>query len=227
MGITPENLSRAASRLYEQWRHLEVDGESEGWPIAVLAAAAARPIDPLYDLLTAAAHPWGPAFDPELAAEVLEPEFALALLGWVGQFAGVRNREDLPPLGQRIRIMETRAAQIGSPAAIVGAARQRAVGPDGTPESATVILVERIGGDPYHFAVTMYSSEVPDPAATRRDIEEVTPGGRRGTDPNDRFDFNLVTGGDFDTLAASFATFDAATAAFADFNAMAANPSGL
>jgi hypothetical protein len=224
--VTPDTLSLAARRLYEQWEHLEVDGASEGYPWATLAAALAAPIDPLYDLLSGAEHPWAPAFDPELAGEVLSPQFAEALLAYLGQFAGVRRREDLPPLGQRIRITETGGARRGSPAAIVGAARQHAIGPDGTPDSATVILVERIGGDPYHFAVTMYASEVADAAATVRDIEEQTPAGRRGTDPADRFDFNLVTGGNFATLSASWATFGDVSAAFATFGDVTENPSG-
>lgn len=182
---TPDTLSLAAQRLYGQWQHLEIDGEAEGWPWAVLAAACARPIDPLYDLLAGAEVPWAPLFDPELAAEVLQPEFATQLLAYLGQFAGLRQRTDLPALGQRLRLSETGNARRGSPSAIVAAARQRAIGPDGTPDTATVILLERVGGDPYHFAVTMYEGEVPDPDGTRRDIEAETPAGRRGTVPAD------------------------------------------
>lgn len=226
--ITPDTLSLAASRLYEQFRHLEEpDADAEGWPWAVMAAACAAPVDDLYDLLAGGPTPWAPAFDPELAAEVLTPEFLERLLPWVGQFVGVSHRADLPPAGQRLRLLELGAKQVGSPGAIVGAARQRAIGPDGTPESATVILVERIGGDAYHFAVTMYASEVPDPDATRRDIDEVTPAGRRGTDPDDRFDFNLVTGGDFDTLSGAYATFADVTAAYATFDELTADPLGV
>ena len=227
MAVTPDTLSLAARRLYAQWEQYEVDGEAEGWPWATLAAACAAPIDPLYDLLAGPDSPWAPAFDPELAAEVLSPEFAAEILAWVGQFVGVRRRQDLPPAGQRIRLMETSNARRGSPAAIVGAARQHAIGPDGTPETATVILLERVGGDPYHFAVTMYASEVPDAAATIRAIDEQTPAGRRGSDPADRFDFNLVVGGTFATLSAFFGTFDAAADEFATFADMAANPEGM
>lgn len=225
--ITPQTLSRAARRLYAQWEQWEVDGEAEGYPWAVLAAACAAPIDGLYDLLASGKDPWAPAFDPELAAELLDDEHAVAMLVWLGQFVGVRDRAELTSAGHRLRLTETGGARRGSPAAIIGAARQRAVGPDGTPDTASVFLVERVGGDPYHFAVTMRTSEVPDPAATIRDIEAQTPAGRRGTDPETRFDFNLTTGGDFFTLAASWATFDDVTAAFADFNAVTANPSGL
>lgn len=225
--ITPDTLSLAARRLYEQWEHLEVDGDAEGWPIAVLAAACAAPVDDLYDLLAGGPVPWAPAFDPELGAEVLRPEFATELAGWVGQFIGVPHRADLPPAGQRLRLLELSAKAVGAPAAIAGAARQRAIGPDGTPDTATVILLERVGGDAYHFAVTMYVGEVPDPAATIRDIEELTPAGRRGADPATRFDFNLITGGDFDTLAGAFATFNDVTAAFATFDELMLNPLGI
>lgn len=225
--VTPQTLSRAAARLYEQWEHLEVDGEAEGYPWAVLAAALARPIDGLYDMLAAAEHPWAPAFDPELAAELMEPEHAALLFDWLGQFVGVKPRSDLSAAGHRLRLSETGNFNVGTPGAIVGAARQRAIGPDGTPESATVILVERIGGDPYHFAVTMYASEVADADATKRDIDAQTPAGRRGTDPATRFDFNLVTGGDYATLTASWPTYGDVSAAFATYADLTAHPSGL
>jgi hypothetical protein len=227
LAITPDTLSRAASRLYAQWSQYEVDGEAEGWPWAVLAAACAAPVDDLYDLLAGGETPWAPAFDPELAAEVLSADFAAAVLGWVAQFIGVRRRDELPAAGQRLRLMQTSGARRGSAAAIAGAARQRAIGPDGTPDTATVILLERVGDDPYHFAITMYASEVPDPAGTLRDIDEQTPAGRRGANPADRFDFNLVAGGDFSTLTGAFATFADVTAHFATFDAVTADPLGI
>jgi hypothetical protein len=225
--ITPDTLSLAARRLYEQWSQWEVDGDAEGWPWAVMAAACAAPVDDLYDLLAGGPTPWAPAFDPELAAEVLRPEFLEALLPWVGQFVGVSHRAGLPPAGQRIRLLELSAKQVGSPGAIIAAARQRAVGPDGTPGSATVLLVERIGGDPYHFAVTMYEGEVPDPEATRRDIEAETPAGRFGAEPGTLFDFNLVTGGNVGTVEASFATLGEVEDAFATLAEIETNPAGL
>jgi hypothetical protein len=225
--ITPDTLSLAASRLYEQWRHLETDGETEGWPWAVLAAACAAPVDDLYDLFAGGPTPWAPAFDPELGAEVLRPEFLEQLLPWVGQFVGVASRADLPAAGKRLRLLELGARKVGTPDAIVAAARQRAIGPDGTPNSATVLLVERIGGDPYHFAVTMYAGEVPDPAATIRDIEAETPAGRFGAEPGTRFDFNLVTGGNLGTVEASFATLGEAEDFFATLGDIETNPAGL
>lgn len=227
-GHAPTTLSRAASRLYAQFEHLEVDGEPEGWPIAVLCAAVCRPIDDFYDLLTAVEDPWAPAFDPELAAEVLEPEFAAALLPWLGQFAGVRNREGLPPAGQRLHLQETQHAKTGTTGAIVAAARARAIGPDGTPESATVILVERVGGDAYHNRIVMRTSEVPDPAATVRDINAEMPAGRFGTTPPDLFDFVLVDGEiDYLTLLAFHATYALVDAAFATYAELLENPSGV
>lgn len=227
-GHTPDTLSRAANRLYAQFAHLEVDGESEGWPIAVLCAAACRPIDDLYDLLAATEDPWAPAFDPELAAQVLEPEFAAALLLWLGQFAGVRNREGLPPAGQRLHLLETQHAKTGTPGTIIAAARARAIGPDGTPQSATVILVERVGGDAYHNRIVMRVSEVPDPAATVRDINAEMPAGRFGTTPPDLFDFALVDGQiDYATLEAFHASYTLVDADFATYMALLENPSGV
>ena len=236
--ITPESLSLAATRLYAQVEHLETEGEAEGYPWAVACAALCAPIDDLYDLLFGADAPWAALLDPDLAAETLTPEFAERLLPYVGQFIGVTYRAGVPLAGQRLRLSETGGAKVGSPAAILGAARQRLIGPDGTPESATVLLLERVGGDPYHFAVTVQRSHVPDELivmdgleetapAIARDIDEQTPAGRRGTDPETRFDLNIVEGGDYETLAASFASYDDVAAEFSTYDELAANPSGV
>lgn len=211
LAITPDTLAPAAARLYEQWAHLDVDGEAEGYPWAVMAAVFAAPLEPLYALLHGDGVPWAAAFDPELMAEVLEPLDALGLLpdnfivdmlAWLGQFAGVDSRSGLAAVGQRLRMRETAGARRGSVAAIIGAARQRLVGPDGTPDTATVYLTERVGGDPYSFAVATLASQTPDPAATERDIAEQVPAGRRN-----RWTYTVIEGGTWADAAATHATW--------------------
>lgn len=184
--VNPETLAPAAARLYAQFVHLEVDGAAEGYPWAVLAAALAAPLEPLYALLTYAERPWGAALDPDVMSEALEPlaaagvlpvDFASAMLAWLGQFAGVTRRQDLAAAGERLRLRETSGYRRGTRPAIDGAARQRLVGPDGTPETATVFVTERIGGSPYVLAVATLASETPDAVPTAyggAPINEVT-----------------------------------------------------
>lgn len=180
-GATPDTLSLAASRLYEQVGHLDQQDDGGNWPLAVVCAAMTRPMDDVYELLMGGETAFAPAFDPELAGEVLEPDFAAALLGWAGQFVGVTDREDLPTAGRVFRVQETSGARRGSPLGLTNAARQRLVGPDGTPATATVYLVERVSGSPYRLDIATLTTETPDAAGTRRDITEAMPAGRQWT----------------------------------------------
>lgn len=224
---TPETLAPAAARLYEQWAHLEVDGAEEGYPWATLAATLAAPLEPLYALLTAAELPWGVAFDPEALATALEPleaagvlpeGFARAMLAWVGQFAGVLDRRELDTTGATLRLRETSGSRRGTPGAIVGAARQRLVGSDGTPDTATVILTERIGGSPYVLGVATFADETPDPAGTERDIGEQMPAGRIWT-------YAVVAGGTWGDLFATHTDWADVLATFPTWADVLADPS--
>lgn len=224
MAVTPDTLTPAARRLYEQFEQLEVDGASEGWPIATICAALAAPIDLLYLMVMVGEVPFAPVFDPVIADEVFTDDQARQVLPYSGQYIGVQEIQELPPIGQRLRLLETPAAKIGSVDAIRGAARTHAIGPDGTPSSATVYVIERVGGDPYHFAVTMFTSEVPDPDVTRRDIEAVTPGGRFGSAPGTLFDFFLIDGGTYEDLLATHANYQDVLNDFATYEDLLEDP---
>lgn len=183
--IEPDTLAPAAARLYEQWEHLEVDGESEGWPWAVLAAALAAPLEPLYALLTAAELPWGAALDPTVlvdalapleAAGVLPEGFALDMLAWVGQFAGI-DRAEADEAGALLTLQDSRAAQRGGPGAIIRAAKRNLSGPEA---DKRVTLTERYRGNAYSYVVATYASQTPDPAAVLRELLAARPAGRVG-----------------------------------------------
>jgi hypothetical protein len=84
----PFPMTPAALRLYSQVVHLEIGdpdngltAEECGYPWAVVCAALAAPIDPLYSILATTAHPWEIAFDLDRAPDWVLP--------WLGQFYGV------------------------------------------------------------------------------------------------------------------------------------------
>lgn len=178
-GITPDTLAPAAARLYEQWAHLEVDGEAEGYPWATLAAALAAPLEPLYALLTAEDLPWGAALDPDALADALEPleaagvlpaGFRLAMLAWVGQFAGVLSVAGLDAEGALLRLQTSSGARRGRPATIIAAASEPLTG------AKTVRLLERVGS-PRHFTVVTRTAETPDVDAVIAAVRAAKPTG--------------------------------------------------
>lgn len=139
-----------------------------------------------------------------------------AWLPWVAQFVGVAMLPNMTEAQMRVRLKETGGWQRGTPDAIMGAARQYLVGPDGTGSSATVFLNER-AGSAYRFAVATLISETPDPDAVLRALLEQKPAGLV-------LDYAPVAGGDFLTLRTTHTDFADVAATFADFTALRENP---
>jgi hypothetical protein len=94
----------------------------------------------------------------------------------------------------------------GRPAAIKAKAQLRLTG------TKTVLFNLRTGNNPWTLTVATYTSETPDPAATKQDILSVMPAWLVPT-------IETVTGGDYSTLAASHSTYtemEAAHTSYAD-----------
>lgn len=200
MGVTPDTLSLAATRLYEQVAHL--DDDTHAW--AAVCAMLAAPIDPLYDLVMGGDEPWAAAFDPDVAGEVLTPEFALAMAPWLGQFIGVDpSSDELPLAGQYVRLRETTNARRGTVPWLKGLIRPYLIGPDGLPASATVYVTERVGGSPYRFAFATLVDETPDQDAIVRVLtsEFGDPNGCR------HWTYTAIGGGTWADVAATHATW--------------------
>lgn len=105
---------------------------------------------------------WGTLMDVDVA-----PDWALS---WLAQFVGVTPIQGLSEESQRIRIKEASGFQRGTPAAIIGAARQYLTG------DRRVDLFER-DGSPWVFRVRTYLSETPDPAKVQAAVEAIKPAG--------------------------------------------------
>jgi hypothetical protein len=201
--MAPPVLSLAAQRLYEQVAHLEVDGESEGWPWAVVCAALAAPIDPLYDLLFTTLRPWELAVDLDRAPDWILP--------WLGQFPGVAVNTALTPDLQREQIRDAEGRRRGTVPAIEATARLSLTG------TRQVIITER-QGSAYRYTVATRASETPDPTTTERQVRAQKPGALVMT-------YAVIVGGDFATLLATHTDFADVAATFATFTALRTDPS--
>ena len=105
---------------------------------------------------------WGTLMDVDVA-----PVWALP---WLAQFVGVSYVYGESEASQRIRIKEASGFHRGTPAAIIGAARQHLTG------TRRVELYER-DGSPWVFRVRTYTSETPDPAKVQAAVLALKPAG--------------------------------------------------
>lgn len=197
----PFALSLAARRLYGQFQQL--DDPEGGYPWAVLCAAVAAPVDPLYDLLASSANPWELAFDLDNAPDWILP--------WLAQFRGVDLAGISDPDDQRALIRTAPARRRGTPEARKAAVRPFLTG------AKRVILTERVGGNPYITNLATYASETPDPDAVERAAKAAGPAGRQ-------VNVSVITGGTFDALLATHASFQDVLDHFATFQAIVDDP---
>lgn len=105
---------------------------------------------------------WGTLMDVDVA-----PVWALP---WLAQFVGVSHIYGESEASQRIRIKEASGFHRGTPASIIGAARQYLTG------TRRVELYER-DGSPWVFRVRTYLSETPDPAKVQAAVLALKPAG--------------------------------------------------
>jgi hypothetical protein len=190
---------------------LEVDaanGYAFSWLLAVLAGA----FDTVADLSRDDEGVPGYAglFDPDTVPADLLP--------FLGQFVGVEMLPGLTEAQQRLRIKQTDGFRRGTPKALEGAARQFLVGPDGTGETATVYIIERVGGNAYQFSVATLVSETPDAAEVLRALLEQKPAGLV-------MDYATITGGDWETLRTTHTDWADVKATFATWAGVRADPS--
>lgn len=206
-------LTFTGQRLYDQLAPLATEDATYGWALAHFCAAFAAQLDEVADLSRDqddGTIGWASLFDLD--------NVPAKFLPWLGLFVGVTMPGSLTAAAQRLRIRQTDGFRRGTPDAIQGAARQTLIGPDGTPDTATVFLEERIGGDAYHLTVATLTSETPDSAATQAAILAQKPAGLVLT-------YSTVTGGDFLTLRDTHTDFADVKATFATFADVRSNPS--
>lgn len=134
---------------------------------------------------------------------------------WLGQFVGSREKPGLNTADQREWIRGTSHWYRGTRTAFEAAARSHLLGPDGTPDTATLIINERVGGNAYQLGVVYLTAELQTTEeALRADLEDQKPAGNILT----------VVSGDsvtYDAAEIAFDTYadaDAATATYDDFD---------
>lgn len=125
-------------------------------------------------------------------------------LAWLGQLIGVVVNPTASEDAQRQQIATHSGFQRGTPASIIAAAQLTLTG------QQTVYLTERVGGDAWQLAVTTYTSETPDPAATLKAIQASTPAGIVVTYSAETYDYTVVK--------AAHATYTALKGAYPDYD---------
>lgn len=103
---------------------------------------------------------------------IMDPNATLvAWLPWLAQFGGSRVREGDSEQSQRTRVRDAPSARRGS---IAGISAEVAATLEGT---RTVEVIERDGGEPYHYRVRTFIGETPDEAATAAAVQASKPAG--------------------------------------------------
>lgn len=154
----------------------------------------------------------GPGWSKVLNLELAPEEW----LGWLAQFVGVRTRAGLSDAAQRARIAGTDGFRRGTPGALEAAARQYLVGPDGTGESAYVIINERLGGFAYRLGILTLESQTPDEQAVLNAILEQKPAGIVLT-------FSTVPGQTYEALRTAFDSYQDIKDAYATYDDLRSN----
>lgn len=136
-----------------------------------------------------------------------------AWLPWLAQFAGVTVPPGASDADARAWIDSTDGFKRGTPDAIRKSAQTNLTG------SKTVLLQERLGGDPYALAVYTLSTETPNPTQTRADILKQKPAGIVLT-------YTTGAPNTYAAVTAGYATYTNVKAAFPDYAHLAAGVTG-
>lgn len=154
-------VSETAEALYDAlgpWAR--ADGENTQWALLHFCeATAGKMLQPLNDIVMD-----GDDGEPGWSIIMDADRAPINWLPWLGQLVGVRMIPGLTEDAMRLRVKSTGGFQRGTPGAIRAAARQFLIGPDGTPDSATVDLIER-HGSAYRLVVSVLEAELA-PGAT-------------------------------------------------------------
>jgi hypothetical protein len=203
-------LSHTGQRLYDALAPLATEDEAHGWPLAHYCNALARQLDQVADLSrdVGDAPGWAVLMDPDATPAEMLP--------WLAQLIGVTIPDGLTEAEARVRVKQTDGFRRGTPEALKGAARQYLIGPDGTPETATVHLIERHGGR-WKITVTTLADETPDAGRVLAACMEQKAAGLVLT-------HSVIPGGDWQTLRDTHPDWADVAATFTDYQAAREDP---
>lgn len=186
------------------------DTESESWQLLELCESVGQLLQPIEDLIRDTDE--GPGWSPILDLNRAPNDW----LGYLAQYVGVRLRAGLDDGAQRLRIRGTGGFNRGSSSALRDAARQYLIGPDGTPESAYVLVNERIGGNAYQLGIITKTSETPDQDLVLAALKEQKPAGII-------LSYAVVEGQTYLTLRIGYDTYGDVKAAYSTYGALRSN----
>jgi tail protein P2 I len=201
--IAPD-LDDFADRFYYSVAPLAWLDADNGYALAYYCGAMGEMFEPVEDV--ARDTPEGPGWSAVVDLERCPDDW----LPWLAQFVGVTVVAGSTPDAMRARIASTDGFKRGKPDAIRAAAAAHLT------DSKTVILQERLGGDPYALGVYTIASETPSQAQTLADILAQKPGGIVLT-------YSAGAINTYEAVRIGYATYAAVTAHFSDYAHLAAN----
>lgn len=204
--VGPITLTDTGQRIYDAIAPLMTQDAENGYAGAILSGALATMLDQTaYFARGVEGEPGAVLFD---AANV-DPSWLPWLSQFVGDSSAVQNTTDVPT--QRALIQHPTNFLRGRPSTIVAAAQNTLTG------TKTVIINQRTGANPWTLTIATFTSETPNPTATKNAILSVMPAWLVPT-------IETVTGGDYLSLSASHASYTLMEGAHASYSDIIANP---
>lgn len=192
-------VTDTTEEAYAAMRPLVQRDEENGWTGLHLVESIGRLLDPVEQLIRDS--DLGPGWSAIVDVDRAPVEY----LPWTGQIVGVRFKSTLTEAQMRQRIRDQEGRKRGTPGAMLDAISDTLTG------SKIILLEERYGGDAYHFRVSVYEAQTPDPAATEAALLRQKPAGLT-------YDFILLGGATYAELDADFGTYADMDAAFVDYD---------
>jgi hypothetical protein len=205
-------LTFTGQRIYDAVAPLAQVDDENAYALARFCSAIAKLLDQAVDV-SRDQDDGTPGYGQLFDVDNVDSEY----LPYIARFVGVRLPAGLTDEAKRLRIKQTDGFRRGTPNAIINAARQHLVGPDGTGATASVDLRQRDGG-PYSYTVVTKLSETPDEPAVLAALLEQKPAGFLLT-------LTVISGGDYETLLVTHTDYADVLATFTNYADVLSDPS--
>lgn len=209
--VTGQEMYDAIAPLMESDQRGYADADN-GFVGAILCGAFATMVDPVSDISRDQADGtpgFAILFDPDAIVDAGHPEWLPWLAQFVGDSQAVLSTTDVDV--QKAIIKTPLNFTRGRPSTIVAAAQNTLTG------ARVVLLNTFVGGNSNALGITTFTSQTPNPTATKSAVMAVMPAWIVPT-------FAVVTGGDYATLAASHASYTLMEAAHTHYSDIPVNP---
>jgi hypothetical protein len=202
-------LTETGQEIYDGVAPLMSQDAANGFAGKILSGAFATMLDPAAyvarDNEDGTLPGWAAIFD----VDNVQAQWLPWLSQFVGDSAAVQNTTDVA--AQRTLIKTPVNFTRGRPSAIIAAAQTTLTG------SKTVLLFQRVGGNPWAVSIYTYDTETANATATKNAILTAMPAWLVPT-------ISVVTFGSYATVAASHATYTLMEAAHATYSDIPIHP---